>query len=50
MDIWADKVHTVLVENDILVHLLVKYFDDINKITSYTINYFTFKYYINIVQ
>ena len=34
MDIWADKVHNVLAENQVIIYLLAKYVDDINIATS----------------
>ena len=34
MDIWADKVHNILKDNDVIVYLLAKYVDDINLATS----------------
>ena len=34
MDVWADKVNSVLVDNEITVFLLAKYVDDINIATA----------------
>ena len=34
MDIWADKLHDILEQNQVVVYLLAKYVDDINLATS----------------